>query len=194
MVSAGYAVPEEFGLASFRHPEDIEINIIRWWYHRILKTEGISPDGGMIYFDSSRLSALQGDTFADRITWLENAYEFIDQPGEWYLDRHEKKIYYKSNEDPNGKEAILPITDQLLVFSHCENICFDGLVFENTSWTVPNELGYLDAQSGTYEQKSGPWGDVPAVPSRRRRWRWRSARCSTLKRPSSATIIWALPG
>ena len=155
-----YSVPEGFGLNTFKNTEDLEINILRWWYHRIIRNSGVSADGTTIYLDKDWLTFYQDSSFADRITWLENAYEFIDQPGEWYIDRKESKIYYKPDGAMSGKSAILPVTEQLLVFEGCENITFDGVLFENTSWLTPNEIGYTDAQSGTFVQHNGIWGDV----------------------------------
>ena len=155
-----YSVPEGFGLNTFKNTDDLEINILRWWYHRIIRNSGVSADGTTIYLDKDWLTFYQDSSFADRITWLENAYEFIDQPGEWYIDRKESKIYYKPDGAMSGKSAIVPVTEQLLVFEGCENITFDGVLFENTSWLTPNEIGYTDAQSGTFVQHNGIWGDV----------------------------------
>lgn len=159
----GYDVPESFGLKDFKNTDDMEIQILRWWYHRIIKNSGVSEDGTKLYLDEDWLTTYQDSSFADRITWLENAYEFIDQTGEWYIDRTEKKIYYKPDGTMSGKTAIVPVTEQLIVFEGCENIAFDGVKFENTSWLTPNTLGYHDAQSGTYTQHNGVWGDVPGA-------------------------------
>ena len=159
----GYDAPESFGLKNFKNTDDMEVQILRWWYHRILKISSVSADGTKVYLDEDWLWRYQDASYADRITWLENAYEFIDQPGEWYIDRAEQKIYYKPDGTMSGKTAILPVTEQLVVFEGCENITFDGVKFENTSWLTPNELGYHDAQSGTYVQHNGLWGDVPGA-------------------------------
>ena len=79
----GYAVPESFGLKNFKNTADIEINILRWWQHRIFRNSGVSADGTEIYLDTDWLTSLQSTAYSDRITWIENADEFIDQPGEW---------------------------------------------------------------------------------------------------------------
>ena len=159
----GYAVPESFGLKNFKNTADIEINILRWWQHRIFRNSGVSADGTEIYLDTDWLTSLQSTAYSDHITWIENAYEFIDQPGEWYLNRSESKLYYKPDGSMDGKSATLPVTEQLLVFEGTENITFDGVKFEDTSWLTPNEIGYNDAQSGTYAQHNGVWGDVPGA-------------------------------
>lgn len=48
----GYAVPESFGLKNFKNTADIEINILRWWQHRIFRNSGVSADGTEIYLDT----------------------------------------------------------------------------------------------------------------------------------------------
>ncbi|MBO5070832.1 MAG: discoidin domain-containing protein, partial [Roseburia sp.] len=163
----GYIVPESYNLEKVGNIEDVEINVLRWWYHRILKVDSVSEDGTEVYFADFTLSNAQSDNFSDRISWLENAYEFIDQPGEWYIDKKTSTIYYKPNGDMSGKKAVLPITEQLLVFDGCQNVIFDGVTFEYTTWTKPNESGYIDCQSGTYISElnvgrlDGAWGEVP---------------------------------
>ena len=29
------------------------------------------------------------------VTWIENAYELLDEPGEWYLDRSRHELFYR---------------------------------------------------------------------------------------------------
>lgn len=157
---AGYSIPEEDAI-SLQRPEDLEINVLRWWYHRILKVRGTSADGTEVYFDDSVLSLVQDDSFADNISWLENAYEFIDTVGEWYINKDEKVIYYKADGNMSGKTAVLPVTEQLIVFDGCSNVTFDGFEFAYTTWTRPSAEGHIDAQSGTYHTQSGSWGDIP---------------------------------
>lgn len=156
----GYNIPQEDAI-SLTRPQDLEINVLRWWYHRILKVSGMSDDGTEVYFDDSVLSMVQQDSFADNITWLENAYEFIDTVGEWYINKDEKVIYYKADGTMEGKTAVLPVTEQLLVFDGCSNVTFDGFEFVYTTWTRPSVEGHIDAQSGTYHTKQGNWGDIP---------------------------------
>ena len=87
---------------------------------------------------------------------IENALEFIDQPGEWYLDRASGLLTYQAaeGEDPNTKTFIAPKLEQLLrVEGQSEhpvvNLRFEGLTFAHTEWTPP-PFGYQGIQAGHY--------------------------------------------
>ncbi len=43
--------------------------------------------------------------------YAENAYELLDEPGEWYFDRQEKRLYYmpKAGQDMDKVQAIIPV-------------------------------------------------------------------------------------
>ncbi len=40
-------------------------------------------------------------TNGGRATYAENAYELLDQPGEWYLDRTAHRVYYLPRKGEN---------------------------------------------------------------------------------------------
>ncbi|WP_028558940.1 hypothetical protein [Paenibacillus pinihumi] len=50
-------------------------------------------------------------------SYIQNAYELLNDPGEWYFDASLRKIYYipKSGEAMNTVEAVIPTIEQLLV-------------------------------------------------------------------------------
>ncbi len=88
-------------------------------------------------------------------TWyyFENAYEFIDQEREWYLDKNAHILYYKPNACDAGKEVVVPRVEKLFSFTgnsvnHVHNIQFNGIIFERNNWTKPNSTGYLNWQCG----------------------------------------------
>lgn len=85
---------------------------------------------------------------------IENALEFVDQPGEWYLDRNSGVLTYQAaeGEDPNSKTFIAPKLEQLLIVegqpgSPVTNLRFEGLTFAYTAWALP-PFGYLGIQAG----------------------------------------------
>ena len=155
----GYVIPATYDLDDFINPTDIEINIIHWWCHSIIKTAGISADGTELYFDRTNLPWYGMEN--DRPTWIENAYELIDEVGEWYIDQNTNTIYYKADDAMTGKTAFLPVCEQLLTFDNCQNISFDGIKFMYTTWTEPNDNGMDDAQAGTYYVAGEGQKEVP---------------------------------
>jgi hypothetical protein len=88
---------------------------------------------------------------------FENAYEFIDQPGEWYLDRAASTVYYKprTGESMATVEAVVPAVETLLqvqgtLEKPVTDLWFHGLVFQHTSWLRPDQFGHLPVQASNY--------------------------------------------
>ncbi|MBN1283424.1 MAG: right-handed parallel beta-helix repeat-containing protein [Proteobacteria bacterium] len=90
------------------------------------------------------------------LSWWENAYEFLDEPGEWYLDPGTKTLYYipRAGEDMAAAEVELPVLEKLVdaagdASSPVSNIGFKGLNFMYATWYGPNGAdGYALDQSG----------------------------------------------
>jgi hypothetical protein len=90
--------------------------------------------------------------------YLENSAEFLDEPGEWFLDRTTGDLTYfpRSGERPDKTQIVAPVAEQLLaVRGHTEsgrpvrNLHFVGLCFEHTSWAPPRGV-YWGRQACTY--------------------------------------------
>lgn len=86
--------------------------------------------------------------------WMENAPEFVDRPGEWYLDRKTGRLTLMSDEgeNPNGKRFVAPRLDRLLCIegtpdAPVRNVHFQGLTFEHVAWELP-KIGYMGIQAG----------------------------------------------
>jgi GH141 insertion domain len=87
-------------------------------------------------------------------TYIENALAFVDQPGEWYLDRKTGVLTYMAadGEDPNTRSFVAPSLEQLVTVcgspdAPVRNIRFQGLTFAHTAWPLP-PFGYLGIQAG----------------------------------------------
>ncbi len=87
--------------------------------------------------------------------WIENVFEGLNSPGEWYLDRRTGLLYYwpLPQEDMEKAEVIVPRLPQLVIFEGdferkkpVQYITLKGLTFSHTDWTLP-EGGYADVQA-----------------------------------------------
>jgi parallel beta-helix repeat protein len=87
--------------------------------------------------------------------WVENAPEFLDAPGEWYLDRKAGMVSYlgQPDEDLSKAEVIAPELNSLIAIEGnreqqkpVHDITFRGVAFEHTGWTLPDD-GYADTQA-----------------------------------------------
>ncbi|MBN2312130.1 MAG: right-handed parallel beta-helix repeat-containing protein [Candidatus Hydrogenedentes bacterium] len=85
--------------------------------------------------------------------YVENAVEFVDQPGEWYLDRASGVLTYQggAGEDPNTRTFVAPVATHLVIVAGragtaVRNLHFEGLAFEYNAWSLP-PFGYLGIQA-----------------------------------------------
>ena len=89
--------------------------------------------------------------------YLTNAIQFLDEPGEWYLDVANKKIYYwpRNNENLATAKVVAPFTETLIrvegtIDDPVENVVIDGLSFQHTGWLRPSLEGHVPHQAGLY--------------------------------------------
>lgn len=92
-----------------------------------------------------------------KVEWVENAYELLDQPGEWYLDKTASYIYYIPTDfdDMTTMTGVIPILETLLYVhgtnfeQRIHNVQFIGITFKYSTWMYPSgENGYADNQAG----------------------------------------------
>ncbi|MDH2393806.1 right-handed parallel beta-helix repeat-containing protein, partial [Streptomyces sp. HNM0663] len=107
---------------------------------------------------------------ARNVAWIENAYELLDTPGEWYLDGRYDWLYYIPQNDQEISTATFTVgrTVKLVdgagtTTAPLHNVQFDGLTFSYDNWVEPNsEGGYPDFQGGAifrYSPNGDDWDD-----------------------------------
>ena len=87
--------------------------------------------------------------------WIENAFEELDEAGEFYYDRTDGIIYYIPREGENMETAQvhIPVLETLIdlrgsdAYHKVKNISFSGFTFENVTWDQPAEYGLLNDQA-----------------------------------------------
>ena len=97
-------------------------------------------------------------------SYVENAYELVGNPGEFYLDHKTSQIYYvpRPGEDLRRADVELPQLESLLrvngtADNPVHNIVFSGLQFSYATWLAPNGPdGFSEIQAGY--QVTGPEG------------------------------------
>lgn len=89
--------------------------------------------------------------------YLTNAIQFLDQPGEWYEDLRNHKLYYwpKKGEQMPIADAIVPNLETLLkvegtIDNPVQYVYFKGISFEHSSWLRPSKEGHVPHQAGMY--------------------------------------------
>lgn len=76
--------------------------------------------------------------------YLENTFETLDAPGEWYLEQATGRLYYwpRPGEKPGAFTAMAPVLQQLIrlegtATQTVHQVSFRGLTFAHTEWYFP---------------------------------------------------------
>jgi hypothetical protein len=147
-------------MADWKNPGDIEFCYWFQWCHTRCKVASIKRDGdqaiiGMLQPHFTHAKTKEGVTIvAPQKMHIENALELLDEPGEWYLDRKAKTVYYmpRDGEDMTKVEVIAPAVEKLVELQGTldepvQNIQFVGITFQHGSWLLPNKIGLVDVQA-----------------------------------------------
>lgn len=132
---------------------DTQINVVAQWkfFNQWNTVTAVAPKTGRIDIaDSERHGKIiKGNWF-----WIEGVKEELDQPGEWYLDRNESRLYYmpEPGVNPNSLKFVAP-RHNVIVYAkgdvekqtHVEYVNFKGLRFGHTTFT----LGHIEARVHT---------------------------------------------
>ncbi len=89
-------------------------------------------------------------------TSVENAFELLDQPGEWYLDRTRGTVYYipRAGETMSSAKVEAPVLQKLVTgagtaTAPVQHIVFNGLQFSYATWLTPSsDTGFSEIQAG----------------------------------------------
>jgi hypothetical protein len=146
--------------------DKVEMHVTMLWAEAILRLKSFQADPKSPEWTQVRFREPESELVFKRL-WprfvphqayhFENAREFIDQPGEWYLDERAGKLYYmpRPGEDMNTAQVIVPSLETLVriegtVDKPVERLHFAGLRFSHTNWLRPSDYGQLHMQAGQY--------------------------------------------
>ncbi|MEX1651766.1 hypothetical protein ABZ960_00965 [Streptomyces pseudovenezuelae] len=117
---------------SFTNTSSVEVAYDKDWKHMRCPLASITaPSGGGsslnidpdCFVDNNTSVVNRGFPFngaglpkLDGLTWVENAYQLLDEPGEFYLDTAADAVYYKprTGEDLSTADVELPVLDKLV--------------------------------------------------------------------------------
>lgn len=142
----------------------VEMHYMTAWADNILRIASIntsannarvkfqSPEEGILFVRSHPSLA------ARQCYYFENAFELIDQPGEWYLDESKNVLYYKPRAADVMASAVVvaPMLEQVTSITGASTsqpaayLWFQGLTFAHSTFMHPSDFGFLDEESGQY--------------------------------------------
>jgi hypothetical protein len=158
----GFIIDDSIISNDWRNVDNIELTWQKAWRHSRVLVDSITPGPQpntwnvqmkQPYFDwitTSGYKANGPNPFGFRI---ENAFELLDTPGEWYLDKSLGELYYwpLPSEDLMTVEVVAPHLEQLIELKGTldepvRSIEFKGITFRYGSWMQPSETGISTIQ------------------------------------------------
>ena len=156
-----YHIEEALGDAAFKFKEghferwhnlnDVEVIVFHSWNESRFLISELNEEERAVKFlnPKARHTIGWGGAGGPNRYYIENVLEGLDQPGEWYLDKHTGELYYWPIDDIENSEVIAPVLNQLIRFEgglkeqnvQYLNIC--GFTLSDTDWILP-EGGYPD--------------------------------------------------
>ncbi len=134
--------------------QDAIVVVYHSWETALLRPKGIDEAQRIIEFTGPTNWGF-GRWRPDQRYYVEHLFEALDQPGEWFLNRKEGKVYYMPmpGEDMTTAEVVAPVAGQLLLLQgnpaegqFVEHLTFRGLKFHYSEYAVKPQ-GHSDGQA-----------------------------------------------
>ncbi|ATC65555.1 hypothetical protein CMV30_17245 [Nibricoccus aquaticus] len=161
----GFDLPRDVLKSVVLRPNEVEVAVTVAWMHkrlRIARTES-AEDPAFVRAVIAEpewdgvTKQPQGDrVYTGRTYWLENAPEFLDAPGEFYLNRETGILGYRPRpgEVVEQSDVVRPELENLVILegtfdAPVHDLRFEGISFAHTGWTRPNRSGFVDVQANS---------------------------------------------
>ena len=142
--------PTTLGKKKWAHPEEAEIHIFQasYWGNLQWKIKAIDFDTNLIWFDEggqqigAKWSNHPAAVNEKSRFFIDNVFEELDAPGEWFLDKKESILYYYPEREVDLRQALIevPMLEHAIEFSGTQdnpvqNVCLRGFHIAHTTTT-----------------------------------------------------------
>jgi hypothetical protein len=149
--------------AGFQKPQSMELVLHQMWAISDIRVRSMQDKGDTVLVNFQQPEArIQSERpwpspmTEDSVRspfYLTNAIEFLDQPGEWYLE--EGRLYYWPRKGEDLKTVVFPVLENLMTVEGTLDapvsfIRFEGVAFSHTTWMRPSYMGHVPLQAGMY--------------------------------------------
>lgn len=132
---------------------DVDVLVPHFWVEERMPIASFDEVTRTVTSSRRSIFALRDDVAARYARYcVENVYEALNEPGEWYLDRANGRLSYipLPGEDPETAEVVAPRIERLLTLTgspedgrYVEFLRFEGLTFRHAEWRPPTGMGGL---------------------------------------------------
>lgn len=149
--------------------DEVEVVMVTHWKQKRARIASIA--GNLINFREPENAALSMHHLEQGGTphWYENAYEFLDVEGEFYLDTKTDTLFYKiRKEDAPPIKVVVPVVETIFDIrgtspdDMVHDLQFQGITFQYSNWTKPSTHGYQVMQSAAWYASPQTYFDTSA--------------------------------
>lgn len=128
-------VANEGDFKDFYNSEDVIIRILHYWKDEMLTVKSFDEATNTVMF--SRLSSMS--VYKNHKYFLENVFEALDEPGEWYLDKKEGILYYIPFENETADTLTLwgSELETMVTVNGVDGISFEDITFRGNGFNIP---------------------------------------------------------
>ncbi|MCX5317030.1 discoidin domain-containing protein [Streptomyces sp. NBC_00154] len=174
MTSTGYTTTDAASLGTWKNPSSIEFVYHQSYIETRCPVASVSGNTITMAQPCWNNAHNNPGIANNTINYIENAFELLNQPGEWYLDKTgavagdgTPALYYtpRSGESLTGPGAVqvtVPAIQQVLTVAGTgtsapvQNLQFSGLTFADATWLFPNTAdGFVEQQADFTETGAG---------------------------------------
>ena len=145
-------------MADWANPTDIELCYQVVWTHTRCKVHSVTRQGDRAALKMLqpcfRLARTKEGVRVKLPQYIENAFELLDEPNEWYLNRATDTLYYIPRPGVNMAkcQAVAPAIERLVelrgtLAQPVHHIRFEGITFADATWLRPSTFGHPDVQA-----------------------------------------------
>jgi len=153
---------------SIKFEPGMEMFIVQWWAIANLRIKNIEvvKDSARLSFEKPE-SRIQSEhpwpapwiskNNGNSAFFLNNGMSMLNEAGEWFLDRKNRKIYYipRAGENMATAKVTVPVLENLVevkgtIDSPVSYFQFKGISFQYSNWLRPSQQGHVPLQAGMY--------------------------------------------
>lgn len=122
---------------------DVVVRVLHFWKDEMLRVKGYNKKTGVLEFTKpSSMTFHKNERY-----FLENVFEALDAPGEWYLDKPNGMLYYVPQPGETADTLTLwgSETETLLRIDGADNIRFERILFRGNGFNIPEGRDFSQA-------------------------------------------------
>lgn len=158
-------IPKNIDLVNIK---GMEMLIHQWWAIANLRVKSVKVAG-----NTAELSFMQPESriqsehpwpapwisekTGNSAFYLSNAIQFLDEPGEWFEDLQNHKLYYwpRASENMFKADVVVPAIENLVkmegtIDHQVSCVSFKNISFQHSTWLRPSQQGHVPHQAGMY--------------------------------------------